>query len=140
MTNGPADNFRAIVSQLRAEIAQRQAPPTSHDGSDVDSPVLIAVDEYSNTYAKVSSGDRGPALDDSIRSILILGRAHRIQIRCARSTAAISHYGWPGHTHDPRHVPHKSAFPLPFENVLAGGPRLNRRARRLAAHRRGSSS
>jgi len=139
MTLAPVGDFHAIVSQARAELAQRQTA-ASHYGSFTDSPVLIAVDEYSRAIAPAPD-DRGELED--LHALLLEARAHRIQIGAPTSPCPISSRlsfpGWPGWDH-PRHAPHESAFPPAVVKTVAGGPRPNRRARRGAAHRRGSSS
>ncbi|WP_061006792.1 hypothetical protein [Mycolicibacterium mucogenicum] len=138
MTLAPVGDFHAIVSQARAELAQRQTA-ASHYGSFADSPVLIAVDEYSRAIAPAPD-DRGELED--LHALLLEARAHRIQIGAPTSPCPISSRlsfpGWPGW--HPRHAPHESAFPPAVVKTVAGGPRPNRRARRGAAHRRGSSS
>lgn len=142
MTPVPADDFLAIVSQMRAELAQRQGPPASRDRSDADSPMLITVDEYS-TGTAAAPVDQA-VLQDGLHSLLLEARAYPIRITGWASSPEQLRVA-SGHDDsqpqwNPLRVPHESEFPPLYEKVAVGGPRLNRRARRRAAHRRGSSS
>lgn len=142
MTPESTNGFRAIVSDVRAELVQRQTPGTNYAGSGTGSLVPIAVDEYSLATAAAPS-DKGLLLED-LRTLLLEARAYPIQVTMPTTIAtrravraAMNRRSFPGW--DPHHVPHASVLG-PVGKVAVGLPGLNRRARRGAAHRRGSSS
>ncbi|WGI35947.1 hypothetical protein QDT91_28485 (plasmid) [Mycolicibacterium aubagnense] len=131
-TTGPLDALRlgALKPHLYAD----------------DAPLRIDIDEYSTTVEKLttaanasdSPGDQ--ELATTVRSILTEARTLRLQIPRPlddRPRAENDHDAQP--KWNLLNAPHKSAFPPPLEKAAAGGPRLNRRARRRAARQRGSS-
>lgn len=132
MTHVPADDFRAIVSQVHADFAQPYVGPLEPTSSS----------DCGLKFIGWPAASPRPSTD--LRWVLLEARANPIQVTAPAASirrlvnAATTRSLFPGW--DPRHVPHESVFPPPFEKVAAGGPRLNRRARRRAAHRRGSSS